>query len=162
MKNIIYIQIGSNIGDRYQNINKSIYLIEKMIGPISNCSSIYESSAWGLESQSPFLNCVIKIDSKLSPEETLKKSQMIEKKIGRVKTIKWGKRIIDVDILFYNNDIIKNKNLIIPHPYIHKRKFVLIPLKEIANDLIHPIKNKNIEELYNDCNDEGNVELYEI
>jgi len=141
-----YIGIGSNLGDKEKNIKKSIDLLKEKCR-ILKVSSLYETEPVGYTNQDCFLNCVVEIDTELKPEELLKFSQSIEKILGRIKTIKYGPRTIDLDILFYGNYIIKTKNLIIPHPRLHKRLFVLEPLNELCPELVHPVLKKSVEEL---------------
>ena len=148
--NNVYIQLGSNIGIRESFIAKSKQQIEKNIGKIILESSVIETNPWGNEKQNNFLNCVIKIKTPLNASRILEKSQEIEDNLGRVRKEKWGERTIDIDILFYNTEIINTKQLNIPHPLIHKRGFVLIPLSEIAPNYIHPIFNKKISDLLNE------------
>ena len=160
--NIVYIQLGSNIGDRMSFIEQSLDLIKKNIGEILDESKIYESSPWGVKNQSYFLNSIIKVSSILSAKECLKKSQEIEKIIGRIRKKKWGARQIDIDLLFFNNEIISTDNLIIPHPHITERKFVLVPLAEIDGNYIHPKLKKNIFALLIQCKDVEKVSVYEV
>ena len=150
--NIIYIQIGSNLGDRISYINNSMQQIETKIGKILYSSKIYESSPWGNINQENFLNSVIKVESNLDAFKALDTIHEIEENLGRKRIQKWGERCIDLDILFFNNQVIDSKNLTIPHPYIQDRNFVLIPLNEITL-LHHPILKKDIFALLNDCTD---------
>ncbi|HJM16680.1 MAG TPA: 2-amino-4-hydroxy-6-hydroxymethyldihydropteridine diphosphokinase, partial [Flavobacteriales bacterium] len=145
--NTVYIQLGSNIGERESFITKSMYKVEDDIGKIITASSIFETTAWGNENQNNFLNSVIEIKTPFDAFTILQKSQEIENNLGRERSDKWGERTIDIDILFYNNKIINTKELTVPHPLIQKRKFVLVPLSEIAPNYIHPILKKNISTL---------------
>jgi len=158
----VYIQLGSNIGKRKSFIAKSMEQIEKNIGEIIAESSVFETIPWRNENQNNFLNSVIKIETQFDAFNVLQKSQEIENNLGRVRKEKWGERTIDIDILFYNNEIINTEELIIPHPLIHKRKFVLTPLSEIAPNYIHPILQKNISDLLLGCKDSQKVLDYEI
>lgn len=158
--NKVYLQLGSNIEDRILNIKKAIEEIKNNIGNIMLESKLYESSAWGVKDQADFLNKVICIETDLNPEAILYSTQKIERLIGRKKREKWVEREIDIDILFYNNQEIKKRNLSIPHPLIQDRLFVLYPLNEIAKDFIHPSYNKNISELLKNCNDKESVKEY--
>ena len=160
--NIIYIQLGSNMGNRKSYIEKSMQQIEQEIGNIICSSKIYESSPWGVSIQNHFLNSVIKIESELSSSILLKKLQEIENNLGRVRKEKWGERSIDLDILFYNSEIINTENLKVPHPYIQDRKFVLVPLSEIDTDYNHPVLHKNISSLLKECTDTEIVYEYAI
>ena len=156
----IYLQIGSNIGDRNHYIDRAKKQIEKKIGKIHASSKIYETQAWGIRSQRDFLNVVIKVSTNFDPNKILKISQQIESDLGRIRKEKWGERCIDIDILFINNEIIKLKNLTVPHPHIQDRKFILRPLCDIASNLKHPIIKKDIKELLECCTDKLKVITY--
>ncbi|HEX3008234.1 MAG TPA: 2-amino-4-hydroxy-6-hydroxymethyldihydropteridine diphosphokinase [Bacteroidales bacterium] len=150
-----FLSIGSNSGDRLLNLNRSLEEIEGKAGKIVARSPVYESRSWGYEGQD-FLNMVIKIETQLSPLAILRMTQQIEKNAGRIKTPgQYSDRSIDLDILFYDHLIIKEEELTIPHPRLHERLFVLVPLMDIEPDYIHPTKNKTITQLFNECTDEG-------
>ena len=136
-----------------------MYLIEELIGTVIKSSAIYSTKPWGNIKQADFLNQAICINTELSPFEILDKIQFIEEKIGRKRIIKWGPRKIDIDILFYDEQIIKKERLVIPHPQIERRNFVLKPMVEIASKLVHPIFKKSIEELYINSQDTLDVKL---
>lgn len=129
----IYLGLGTNLGDRYLNLENAIILINQQVGNVLKQSTIHETKAWGKTNQPDFLNMVIKIDTTLAPQILLKKCLSIENEIGRVRAEKWGPRLIDIDILYYNDLIIDDENLKIPHPFINERDFVLKPLKEIID-----------------------------
>jgi len=141
-----YIALGSNLGNKQQNIEQAIELL-KNHGTVAKCSSFYTTEPVGYLNQEDFLNVAIEFKTTLTPHILLKVTQNIEQKLGRVKTIKNGPRIIDLDILFYENKIINKANLIIPHPRMHERSFVLDPLCEIAPNIIHPKINKSVKEI---------------
>jgi 2-amino-4-hydroxy-6-hydroxymethyldihydropteridine diphosphokinase len=143
---IIYIGIGSNIGDRLKNIKKAITLMAEHVKLVEK-SCIYETEPAGGIEQGWFLNCVVKLTSAMPPFKLFRLLKSIEKMIGRKKKLKWGPRIIDLDILLYNDEIINKKILKIPHPEMHRREFVLIPLKDIYPDFIHPVFKKTIPEM---------------
>ena len=148
MKKTAFIGIGSNQGMARENCVqavKELGLLEKVW--VGSDSSLYETAPLGIENQDWFINSVVKIKTTLLPLALLNELLGIEEKMGRVRTIKWGPRIIDLDLLFYEDLIITETNLKIPHPELHKRKFVLEPLKEIAPKLLHPILKKTVEEL---------------
>ncbi len=149
----IYLHTGSNLGNRLENLKKAIFFIKTQIGSIDKISSIYQTAAWGIEKQPPFLNQALEISSDLSPLETLERIATIEKHMGRKKIIKWGERIIDIDILFYEDQIIQSKTLSIPHPEIQNRKFVLVPLAEIGPEFIHPVLKLSTSDLLKNCKD---------
>ena len=129
----IYLGLGTNLGDRHLNLENAISLINQQVGKILKQSSIHETKAWGKTDQPDFLNLVIKIETKLVPQMLLQKCLSIENEIGRIREEKWGPRLIDIDILYYNDLIIDDENLKIPHPFINEREFVLNPLKEIID-----------------------------
>ncbi len=153
----VFLSIGSNIGDRMTNLRQALGLIEKNIGKVAKKSHIYETQPWGEPNQDAFLNQVVMINTSLEPREMLEKITRIEREMGRERKEKWGPRIIDVDILFYGKRIIRDKGLEIPHPELHKRGFVLVPMMEIAPEFEHPILLKQIDELYMDCEDNNDV-----
>ena len=144
----LFLHTGSNLGNRSENLRIAIKFIEQEIGKVLQSSAVYETKPWGIVDQPDFLNQALIIETRLSPFEVLKRILRIEKTMGRKREIKWGERLIDIDILFYNDIIIQTKDLTIPHPYLHHRNFVLIPLLEIAPNLKHPILNSTIRELY--------------
>lgn len=149
----VYFSIGSNKGNRSQLINEAIDKIDIYIGRVELKSSIYETQSWGFKSNN-FYNVCLLIESSLSVESIFNKILKIEKDMGRLKSgNKYSDRCIDIDILFVEDIIVNNKNLIIPHPRLHLRKFVLTPMLDIAPDLIHPILNKSIKQLELECDD---------
>ena len=149
----VYFSIGSNKGSRSQLINEAIDKIDISIGRVELKSSIYETQSWGFKSNN-FYNVCLLIESSLSVESIFNKILKIEKDMGRLKSgNKYSDRCIDIDILFVEDIIVNNKNLIIPHPRLHLRKFVLTPMLDIAPDLIHPILNKSIKQLELECDD---------
>ena len=150
----IYLSIGSNKGNRYSFIKEALRLIRKDIGKVILMSKIYETKSWGFHSDD-FLNICIMIKSELLPAELLNKLKNIEDRIGRIRnSTKILAREIDIDILFYSDKIVDHKDLIIPHPRLHLRNFVLYPLNDIASDFIHPILLKPINELLEECEDD--------
>tara|TARA_B100000131_G_scaffold290443_1_gene303217 strand:- start:27 stop:524 length:498 start_codon:yes stop_codon:yes gene_type:complete len=155
--NKVFLSLGSNIGDRVHNLSLARTVISDKIGNITINSKIYQSEPWGFELQDSFLNQIIIVETYLNSKEVLTKILNIEKKLGRVRKRKWGPRNIDIDILFYNDEVIYAKNLIIPHPLIQKRNFILIPLNEIAKNYIHPKINKTINQLLKSSKDKLNV-----
>ncbi len=153
-----YLLTGSNMGERLEYLQKAISLLEQRCGKIVQQSAIYETEPWGLLEQPAFLNQVIAIKTALLPEELMNHLLKIEELIGRVRTVKLGPRIIDLDILMYNQLIINSPTLQIPHPALPLRRFALTPLNEIAPELIHPVLQKTISTLLFDCTDTSNVQ----
>ena len=150
----IYLSIGSNKGNRYSFIKEALRLIRKDIGKVILMSKIYETKSWGFQSDD-FLNICIMIKSDLLQSELLNKLKNIEDKIGRIRnSTKILAREIDIDILFYSDKIVDYEDLIIPHPRLHLRNFVLYPLNDIASEFIHPILLKPINELLEECEDD--------
>lgn len=159
MSNQTYIGLGTNIGNRQHNLE--IALVEiAAFSKILKKSKIYETEPVGGEPQADFLNMVIEISTDSTPSELIIKLQEIEHKMGRVKETINGPRIIDLDILFYNDEIINHPNLIIPHPRLGQRHFVLTPLSEIAPHKVHPILNKDIKTLSNTLATTSKVTLW--
>ncbi len=150
----VYISLGTNLGDKEQNLHSALNLIKAHCGSIEQKSSIYSSAPWGFVSFNNFLNQVVLIESALKPESLIKKLVEIENELGRKRTsTTYQDRIIDIDILFYNKEIICIKHLQIPHPRLHERNFILQPLLEIDGNFIHPVLNKSILELANSAKD---------
>jgi 2-amino-4-hydroxy-6-hydroxymethyldihydropteridine diphosphokinase len=146
-----YLGLGSNVGDREEYIEQAVFLMEK--NPhieVTKRSSNYETEAEGAGSQPPFINAVVEIKTKLSPHSLLDVCQEIESTLGREREIEWGPRTIDIDILLYNDEVVSDDRLQIPHPLMHERMFVLLPLKELVPQLVHPILEKNIESLFDE------------
>ena len=152
-----YLLIGGNLGNRYQNILDAGERIEKLCGKILKSSKVYETAAWGNIHQPDFLNQVLQIQTSLQADQLMAALLTIEKEMGRIRNEKFGARTIDLDILFYDSAIIDNQNVTIPHPKIAERCFVLVPLSEIAPDLIHPVLQKNINSLLVECPDKLEV-----
>ncbi len=144
---IVYIGVGSNLGNRQENCLHAIELLQKKGIIVTKRSSLYETEPWGVKDQPLFLNMALEIETGLNPEELLKILKDIEREVGREESSKWGPRIIDLDILLFDNIILKTDNLEIPHPLMHKRDFVLRPLCEIAPDINHPLLKASIIDL---------------
>jgi 2-amino-4-hydroxy-6-hydroxymethyldihydropteridine diphosphokinase len=155
---IVVLLLGSNMGDSIVCLNTAIHYIENRISPIIMTSSLYKTAAWGKTNQADFYNQVVAIKSSFTPDEILTITLDIEKQMGRERIEKWAERVIDIDILFYGDDIIDNPNLKVPHPYLHVRRFTLVPLQEILPQFIHPIFNKTIDKLLDNCSDTCKVE----
>lgn len=158
--NRVYLGIGGNMADRLANLSACCNWIAKEIGTIIAQSKIYETKAWGNTNQANFYNQVIAVETNLEADKLVHHCLQIETKMGRVRQDKWGARTIDIDILLFANKIIQQENLQIPHPYLHLRKFVLVPLAEIAPNLLHPELHQNMVELLEACADD--LEVREI
>jgi len=143
----VFIAIGTNLGDKEENIRQSIKKMEQNNIHIIKKSNVYKTMPYGYKNQPVFLNCVVQAETMLSPEELLYTLLSIEKQMGRKRKIHWGPRIIDLDIIFYDNLIIDSSNLKIPHPDMQNREFVLEPLCDIAPNFVHPILHKTMKEL---------------
>lgn len=151
-----YLILGSNSGDKEALLSHAITLLEQKLGQIIATSSIYETAAWGYTSENSYLNQALSIETAHSPLELLHITQQIEKSLGRTsKSVNeiYTDRPIDIDILFYDNKVVNHPELTIPHPHICERRFVLVPIYEIAPELRHPIREKTISQLLDSCDD---------
>lgn len=157
---ITFLLLGSNQGDRLAYLTAACQYLQNTVGLLIHKSAVYETAAWGVEDQAAFLNQVIQVSTTLDPTELLTQINLIEKELGRVREVKWGTRVIDIDILYYNDLILQTNNLIIPHPELQNRRFTLVPLTEIAPAYIHPKLNKSNEALLDDCADPLEVTIY--
>ncbi len=160
---IVYLSLGSNKGDRIGYVQQATSLLSAVDGiNIIRTSAFYETEPWNMVSDTWFVNAVVEIKTTLKPDKLLEVCQRIEKQLGREreKEDSYSDRTIDIDILFYNKDIINENNLIIPHKYVHLRAFTLVPMLELAPDFEHPILHKTISELHNDLENPEMVFLY--
>ena len=146
MNHIVYLALGTNLGDRLANLRAAIEALPSEINVIAE-SKVYETPPWGYENQPAFLNMAVKCATNLEPESLLKRLKQLEVQLGREQSFRWGPRLIDIDILFYDNLILNSESLIIPHRRLHERAFVLVPLADIAPDFVHPVLKKTIKEL---------------
>ena len=160
--NIVFLQLGSNLGDRELLLKDAITAIKNRVGNIIKFSKVYESVPWRVEGQENYLNQILKVKTSLSADKVLSIVLDVEKQLGRVRIEKWGERLIDIDIIFYNDSIIETPELCVPHKHLHERMFVLTPLHNIAPEMVHPKYNKTIEELLNRCKDAELVKEYAI
>lgn len=160
---IVYLNLGSNKGDRIGYVQQAASLLGAEEGiTIVRTSAFYETEPWNMNTKTWFVNAVVEIKTKNSPKELLNICQRIEKQLGRThkNTPDYEDRTIDIDILFYNKDIINEENLIIPHKYVHLRAFNLVPMLELNSEFIHPVLHKNIIEMHNDLENPEMVFLY--
>ncbi|MCH8290455.1 2-amino-4-hydroxy-6-hydroxymethyldihydropteridine diphosphokinase [Candidatus Poribacteria bacterium] len=156
-----YISFGSNVGDRLVHINQALQYLSEADGIlVTKVSSLYETEPVGYEEQDWFLNGVVAVETGLSPRQLLKVLQQIEKRIGRQQRKRWGPREMDLDLLIFDQRCINTPDLIVPHPEMHQRRFVLIPFAEIAPDTIHPILRQNIRTLLDDLPTEKDVQFF--
>ncbi|MEO9475299.1 MAG: 2-amino-4-hydroxy-6-hydroxymethyldihydropteridine diphosphokinase [Cyclobacteriaceae bacterium] len=160
--NGVFLLLGTNMGNKTENLQKALNLLQTGEVHIVDYSSVYQTAPWGKEDQNWFLNMVVRVDSTLNPEELLHHCQGVEQKLGRKRIEKWGSRIIDVDILYYDNIEMNLEDLIIPHPGIAMRKFTLIALDELVPDERHPILNLTQKEMLNVCPDELECSITDI
>jgi 2-amino-4-hydroxy-6-hydroxymethyldihydropteridine diphosphokinase len=154
MNHIVYLALGTNIGDRAENFRAALSALESFI-EIKECSPIYETPPWGYTDQPPFLNQVLKAVTDLSPTDLLIKLKQIESDLGRTPSVRYGPRLIDIDLLFYDDLVLETERLIIPHPRMRGRAFVLVPLADIASDFMHPGNAMSVLELLGETDREG-------
>lgn len=149
----VFLLTGGNLGNRIANLDAAARLIEQHIGSVGKASNYYETEAWGQVVQPPYINQALEVSTALNPMDVLHKIWEIEAALGRQRRNKWEARTLDIDILFYDHLIIDRPELKVPHPLLHKRNFVLIPMLEIAPYKRHPLFRKTIEELYQESDD---------
>ncbi|MBI2758042.1 MAG: 2-amino-4-hydroxy-6-hydroxymethyldihydropteridine diphosphokinase [Chloroflexi bacterium] len=142
----VYLALGTNLGDRLANLNTAIDLLSRST-VLGQRSSIYETPPWGYTDQPAFLNMAVKCETDLDAESLLKRLKQVEVQVGREQSFRWGPRQIDIDILFYDDLVLESESLTIPHPRLHERAFVLVPLADIAPDYVHPVFKKTVTEL---------------
>ena len=145
----IFLGLGSNLGQKGRNLKQALCLLQDIVS-IDAVSKIYRSEAWGLKDQPRFINMALKVSTELSPSDLLESIKAIEQKMGRIKSIKWGPRIIDIDILLYDQMILDIPGLTIPHPWLSERDFVLAPLMDLEPERIHPLFKRSVSDIYQD------------
>ena len=160
-RNTIYLLLGGNLPDRITWMNLGLEAIAATCGTIILSSGIYETAAWGKEDQEPFLNRAIALDTDLAPLALLAAVNKIEASLGRQRDEKWGSRTLDIDILFYGDQIIDLPTLKVPHPYLQERRFALVPLCEIAPGFIHPTLRKSVKQLLDECKDPLRANIFQ-
>ncbi|KIL52483.1 2-amino-4-hydroxy-6-hydroxymethyldihydropteridine diphosphokinase [Jeotgalibacillus campisalis] len=161
MTSLAYLSLGSNQGEPFVNLKEAVAQLDEIEGiQVSRVSSIYETDPVGVTEQNAFLNLAAQVETTLTPEELLIVCQTIENNLGRKRVVRWGPRTIDLDILMYNADQYRSKSLTIPHPRMHERSFVLVPLLELNPDLVHPELNVSLKQLQQTLMDQDGVRLW--
>lgn len=146
----VYLGLGTNLGDKAANLYAAVERIQERIGKVTSLSSFYETAPWGFTSENSFLNAAAAVETTLSPMEILHATQAIERELGRLKKSSGGiysDRLIDIDLLLYDNLILQTPELQLPHPLMTERDFVMAPLTEIAGEVVHPVFKKKLNEL---------------
>lgn len=157
----VFLLLGANLGEREAMLAKAAQLISEQIAPITAQSHLYETAPWGVTDQPAYLNQVLEIKTVLLPQEVLAQMLAIEKQLGRERRMRWGARVIDIDMLYFADVILETEALHLPHPRLHQRRFTLVPLAEIAPDFVHPVLQKTNQELLNECTDDSQVSVCE-
>ena len=149
-----YLHLGSNLGDPRRQLDAARVLLEQRVGRVIAASGYYRTAAWGVTDQPDFINQVLVHDTPLAPHVVLRHALAIEQELGRVRLRRWGERTIDIDVLYYDDLVLDTPDLQIPHPRLHLRNFVLVPLREIASAVVHPILQLDTEQLLTRCPDD--------
>jgi 2-amino-4-hydroxy-6-hydroxymethyldihydropteridine diphosphokinase len=159
----VFLGIGGNIGNKHNNLTNVLLLIEKELGAIRKKSSVYETPPWRFQAEENFWNMVVKIETRLNPDELLQKIKTIEEEFGRKpRTEDYSSREMDIDILYFDDLVIENERLKIPHPHIAERLFVTVPLAEIAPEKKHPLLQKTSRKLLESCGDKSEIKKIEL
>lgn len=157
-EHIVYLALGTNLGNRAANLKEAIAALSPQM-EVKARSKVYETPPWGYAEQAKFLNQVVKVQTYVAPEPLLKHLKRLEVALGRKPTFQYGPRKIDMDILFYDDLILETPALTIPHPHVHERGFVLLPLMDIAPELVHPVQGKTVRDLLAGCDLGGIVQV---
>lgn len=160
MTHTVYLALGSNLGDRQANLRVAVAKLQPEVRVV-DCSPVYDTPPWGYEPQPSFLNQVICVETDLDPKELLAYLKKIESDLGREETIRYGPRLIDLDILFYNQSIIQSPPLVIPHPALQERAFVLVPLADLAPGLVHPVTKLTVRQMLDSVDVAGIVQVHQ-
>lgn len=158
----IFLSLGTNMGHREQNLIDALHNIGNQVGNQGLVSPVYETEPWGFETDHNFLNMAVEVFTVLAPHQVLEQCLAIEQSLGRVRQPGMGaytSRIIDIDVLFYEKELINDEQLVLPHPHLHKRRFILEPLCSIAPDFVHPLLGQSIQQLLNKCTDACRVSI---
>lgn len=155
-----YLLLGSNIGDRQQHLATALRKIGDKVGLIQKVSSTYQTQPWGVTNQDDYLNMAVQISTSLTPEVLFERIKVIETAAGRISMVQNAPRTLDIDILFYEQLVMSSEHLTIPHPRLHLRRFVLIPMVDIAPHFIHPVFKKSMQALLDECADDKTVKKY--
>lgn len=161
-KKDVVLLLGANLGDKVTTLHDAVKEINENVGKVTSLSYFYETAAWGKENQPSYYNQVLTCSTRLFGEELLSKTQFIENKLGRIRKEKWGARIIDIDILFIEDEVINTDTLKVPHPFIQERRFTLEPLTEILPNFVHPVLNQTLSDLLLQCKDPLTVKKLSI
>lgn len=157
---LVYLGLGTNIGNKRKNMVTAAALLAERAGDVLSLSSFYETEPWGFASENTFLNAALELETDCSPMELLRLTQQIEREMGRTQKSdgSYHDRIIDIDILLYGNEVVHHEDLVVPHPVMQQRLFVMQPLAEIAPSLVHPVLQKSMYDLYMDLLDSEDLE----
>jgi 2-amino-4-hydroxy-6-hydroxymethyldihydropteridine diphosphokinase len=158
MESNVFLLLGANLGDRSKQLHAAAAEIDNRVGKVLQKSSVYQTAAWGKQSQPDFYNQVLRVQSLLTAETVLEEILLIEQHLGRVRNEKWGARTIDIDILYFGSMVVNSPQLTIPHPAVYKRRFTLVPLAEISPAFVHPVLQQTNEQLLRACDDPLTVE----
>ena len=156
-RHALYVLLGANLGNCADTFARAETQLALRVGPVAGRSGHYQTAAWGVVGQPPYLNQVLWLSTRLTPLAVLAQTQAIETELGRVRAEKWGSRLIDIDLLFYGDLVLNSPTLTLPHPLLHERRFTLVPLAELAPHLWHPVLGQSVGTLLATCPDSGAV-----